>query len=116
MAKDERERFIAEVALADKELSEAIKEYQKVDPSKQPDLAREKWKDVSQAMAKRVAIDRKYDALRNQREVTALTLVSALVQTIGEVGTPGKIREREEITREIEEEDPRLSGRDPRRW
>ena len=116
MTKDERERFIAEVALADKELSEAIKEYQKVDPSKQPDLALEKWKDVSKAMARRVALDRKYDALRNQRDVTALTLVSAIAQTIGEVGAPGRIREREEITREIEEEDPRLSGRDPRRW
>ena len=118
MAKDERERFLAEVAEADRRLKEAIDEYQSVDFIKQPEQAREKWKDVNKAMAERVAIDKKYDALRNQRAVTAATLLTTIAQTIGEVGLPGHLRTREENIREAsrEEEDPRLSGRNPRWW
>ena len=116
MAKDERERFLAEVGEADRRLKEAIDEYQSVDFIKQPELAREKWKDVSKAMAERVAIDKKYDALRNQREVTATTLLTTIAQTIGEVGLPGHIKTREERIREEDEEDPRLSRGNPRFW
>lgn len=106
MAKDERERFIVEVESINKELSEAISAYEK-------NNTMENWKKVRDAMAKRVAIDKKYDVLRNQRVITGLTLVATLEETLGEVGAPKRIREREEL--EIEE-DPRLSGRhlDPR--
>lgn len=119
MSKDERERFLAEVALADKELSDAISEYQSIDASKQPDLALAKWKEVNKAMANRIAIDKKYDALRNQKEVTVATLLATVAQTVGELGVPGHIRIREERVRDEiaqEEEDPRLSGRNPRFW
>lgn len=121
MSKEERERFLAEVAEADKRLSEAITEYQSIDANKDPKLAQEKWKNVSKAMAERIAIDKKYDALRNQREVTATTLLATIAQTIGEVGLPGHIRIRKENVREEasrdDDEDPRLArlfGRDPR--
>ena len=114
MAKDERERFIVEVQAINKELSEAISQYEK-------NNTMDNWKKVRDAMAKRVAVDRKYDVLKNQREVTGMTLISALLETIGEVGAPKDLREREkkEIvkdTREIDDEDPRLSSRhrDPR--
>lgn len=114
MSKDERERFIVEVEAINKELSEAISAYEK-------NNTMENWQKVREAMAKRVAIDRKYDALRNQKDVTVLTLISAITQTIGEVGAPSKLREKTredelEKAKDMEEEDPRLSGRRDPRW
>lgn len=104
MAKEERERFIVEVLSINKELSEAIKAYEKANTM-------ENWQKVRNAMAKRVAIDRKYDALRNQRAVTHRTLDATLEETLGEVGAPSRIKERI-----MDEEDPRISSRnrDPR--
>ena len=109
MAKDERERFIVEVAAITKELSEAIKAYEKANTM-------ENWQKVRSAMAKRVALDRKYNVLRNQKAVTHRTLESTLEETLGEVGAPSRIRKRTEDVLGDDIEDPRLRSRhrDPR--
>lgn len=90
MSKEEREKFIAEVQIVNEELSDAIEEYQK-------NNTMENWKKVRKAMAQRIALDKKYGVLSNQKELTIKTLGSTIDETIGEVGKPKKLREKEEL-------------------
>lgn len=111
MSKEEREKFIAEVQVVNKELSEAIEEYQK-------NNTMENWQKVRGAMAQRIALDKKYGVLSNQKDVTIKTLTSTIDETIGDVGKPKMLREKEELLALAMEkgidEDDEYDPRDPR--
>ena len=94
MLRDERQRYIAEVAEADKILSNAIDIYQK-------ENTQENWLRVKDAMSKRIQVDRKYRVLKNQKENTINTLEETIDETLDKYGHP----KRKERTREDDEED-----------
>ena len=66
MLREERERYLAEVAEADQRLKEAIDEYQK-------NATRENYMKVRDIIKKKIEIDNRYNALEEQREVTKET-------------------------------------------
>ena len=70
MLRDERERYLAEVADADNRLKEAIEEYQK-------HATKENYKKVRDIIQEKVNIDNKYNALDEQREITEKTKENA---------------------------------------
>ena len=94
MLRDERQRYIAEVAEADKILSNAIDIYQK-------ENTQENWLRVKDAMSKRIQVDKKYRVLENQKENTINTLKETVDETIDKYGRP----KRKERTREDDDED-----------
>lgn len=94
MLRDERQRYIAEVAEADKILSNAIDIYQK-------ENTQENWLRVKDAMSKRVQVDKKYRVLENQKENTINTLKETVDETLDKYGRP----KRKERTREDDDED-----------
>jgi hypothetical protein len=67
---EEREKYLAEVQIADKLLREAIEEHEKLGTN-------ESHLKVKEAMERRVAIDKKYDVLQRQRDVSDKTLENA---------------------------------------
>ena len=94
MLRDERQRYIAEVAEADKILSNAIDIYQK-------ENTQENWLRVKDAMSKRIQVDKKYRVLENQKENTINTLKETVDETLDKYGRP----KRKERTREDDDED-----------
>ena len=66
MLREERERYLAEVAEADQRLKEAIDEYQK-------HATRENYIKVRDIIQEKVEIDNRYNALDEQREITKET-------------------------------------------
>ena len=94
MLRDERQRYIAEVAEADKALASAIDVYQK-------ENTQENWLRVKDAMSKRIQVDKKYRVLENQKQNTIDTLEETLDETLDKYGRP----KRQERTREDDEED-----------
>ena len=101
MVKEEREKYLAEVEKANNVLAEAIDEYQNVN-------SYENWLKVKSAMKARVYVDKKYNVLENQKEVTKDTLKETADETLVKYGNSKKD--------EKEEDDPRLSRDDPRWW
>ncbi len=94
MTRDERQRYIAEVAEADKLLEEVIDEYQK-------DNTQENWLRVKDAMSKRIKIDKKYKVLERQKENTINTLDETIDETLDKYGRP----KRKERSKEDDDED-----------
>lgn len=70
MLREERERYLTEVAEADQKLKEAIDEYQK-------HSTHENYEKVRDIIKLKVEIDNKYNALDEQRQITKLTKENA---------------------------------------
>lgn len=89
MLREERQRYIAEVAEADKVLSYAIDAYQK-------ENTQENWLRVKDAMSKRIQVDKKYRVLERQKENTINTLDETINETLEKHGPPEKQRSRDD--------------------
>lgn len=66
MLREEREWYILEARKADQELADAISAYEK-------SQSRDDWTRVQKAMQARIQVDKKYNALENQRAITEKT-------------------------------------------
>ena len=89
MLREERQRYIAEVAEADKVLSDTIDIYQK-------ENTQENWLRVKDAMRKRIQIDKKYRVLEKQKENTIGTLDETINETLEKYGRPEKEKSRDD--------------------
>ena len=88
MLKEERERYITEVAEANERLKAAIDEYQN-------DNIQDNWLRVKSAMRERIRIDKKYEVLANQKRVTIDTLEETKDETLRKEGRPRRDDEDE---------------------
>lgn len=70
LSREERQRYLAEVEEADEILKDAIEEHEKTS-------TQESHLRVKEAMKNRVAVDKKYDVLEKQRDVTKESLENA---------------------------------------
>ena len=91
MLREERERYLAEVEEVDRQLADAIEDYQKA-------ATRENYEKVRDLVKKKVEIDNKYNALDEQREITEQT----------------KENTEEAIHRDLDDDDDWFPGPGPR--
>lgn len=89
LEKEERERYIAEVAEADKVLEDVIDEYQNLN-------TQENWLRVKDAMKKRIQIDKKYRVLGKQKENTINTLDETIDETLEKTGKPKEEKSKDD--------------------